>query len=411
MDAQKIASLLLPGYYDLFSGDSSRVNFHIKIINIDARLLFESEEYTITKDDCPPALRREVFDKISNGEKFVEMEYIGKIIKQFDDLFHTTQNNNLLAFPAEYRFENQNPYAIQWQVEWIRDILTRRYGITMYDGSANSIVIKQSGSVIFSRDGKQYSRAKLVDGESLLPDSFPEENNAYHFLDPSAQAPEQPESRECTTRQEKTVRDMIHATFDAYYPELFNNFNYQKLDEIYIDRGSPSILVGAKVLDQPDNGREEIRYAWQYKRDWLNGLKKAVQERQRRFCVTTSVMGLFNDNLDQNRYWAIVKQKWQTRDPAGHVVYQDDGFLLVNFDFDADTRLKDFKIYYRLWFYDYRYDDVERGVTRYEKLVRDIRHYFMDDREISGIDSALKKGMMDFMIAKLETIGTGKREE
>lgn len=304
MDEKKIDSLLLTGYYDLFRNDSSKVNFHIKIINIDAHLIFESDEFTINKTDCPPALQREVFDQIGNSEKFKEMEFRGKIIKQLDDLFHNTQNNNLLAFPAEYHFENKNPYAIQWQVEWMRDILTRRYGITVKDESPNSIVIEQTGSVIFSRDGKRYSRAKLVDGESLLPDSFPEEFNVYHYINSSMPTSEEPkiESKKCSTRDETVIRNMIYTTFNTYYPELFNNFNYKKLDEIYIDQGHPSILIGTKVLDDPAKGREQIKYMWQNKKDWLNSLKKAVEERQRRFYIKTSVMGLFNDNLDQNRW-------------------------------------------------------------------------------------------------------------
>ncbi len=406
MDERKVDSLLLTGYYHLFGNDSSKVNFHLKVIDIDARLIFESDEYTIGINDCPAAIRREVFDRISTPEKFREMEYRGTIIKEFDDLFHNTQNNNLLAYPAEYRFENKNPYAIKWQVEWIRDILTRRYGITMVDGSPNGIIIEQSGSAVFSRDGKRYSRAKLVDGESLLPDSFPEERNQYHFIS-SSPTPTQEETvietRKATTRNEVAIQEKIYETFNTYYPELFNNFNYPKLDSIYIDQGHPSILVGAKVLDDPAKGREQIKYKWQNKKEWLNSLKKAVEERLRRFCVKTAVMGLFNDNLDQNRYWAVVKQKWQTKDMAGHIVYQDDGFLLVNFDFDADNKLKDFKIYYRLWFYDYQYDDLELGIKRHDKLVRDIREYFIEDKGISGIDSTLKKGMMEFLIKKVKT--------
>jgi hypothetical protein len=216
------------------------------------------------------------------------------------------------------------------------------------------------------------------------------------------------ESKKCTTRDETTIRDMIYTTFNTYYPELFNNFNYPKLSEIYIDQGHPSILVGTKVLDNPAKGQEQIKYMWQNKKDWLNELKKAVEVRQRKFCVQTSVMGLFNDNLDQNRWWAVVKQKWQTKDQAGHVVYQDDGFLLVNFDFDADDKLKDFKIYYRLWFYDYQYDDLELGIKRHEKLVRDIKKYFMDSKGISGIDSTLKKGIMEFLVNKVEAVNMAK---
>jgi hypothetical protein len=412
MEEKKIDSLLLTGYYDLYSGDSSIVNFHIKIINLNARLIFQSDEFIISKKDCPAAFQREIFDQIGNDEKFAEMEYRGKIIKQFDDLFHNTRNNNLLAYPAEYRFVNKNPYAINWQVEWIKDILTRAYGITFNDQSADSIVIEQSKSVIFFRGGKQYSRAKLVDGESTLPDSFPEEYNSYHYINTSEPAVKEEvkvENRKCATQDENVIRDKIHETFNTYYPELFNNFNYSKLDSIYIDQGHPSILVGTKVVDDPAKGKEQIKYIWQNKKDWLNSLKKAVDERHRRFCVQTSVMGLFNDNLDHNRWWAVVKQKWQTKDLSGHVVYQDDGFLLVNFDFDADDKLKDFKIYYRLWFYDYQYDDVELGVKRYEKLVNDIRRYFVDSKGISGIDSTLKKGMMEFLVNKVKTVNTGKQ--
>ena len=410
MDEKKIDSLLLTGYYNLFSSDSSSVNFHIKIINTAARVIFESEEYTITKQDCPAALKREVFDRISNSEKFKEMEYRGKIIKEFDDLFHNTANNNLLAYPAEYRFENKNPYALDWQVEWMRDILTRRYGITMVEGSPNTITIEQSGSAFFSRDGKRYSRAKLIDGEPLLPDSFPEEYNSYHFINTSNAAVEEPivESKKCTTRDEKAIRDKIYETFSTYYPALFNNFNYQKIDEVFIDQGHPSILSGTKGKINPATGKEEIKYVWQTKKEWLKNLKEAVDVRNRRFYVKTSVMGLFNDNLDQNRYWAIVKQKWQTKDQSGHVVYEDDGFLLVNFDFAADNTLKDFKIYYRLWFYDYQYDDLETNTKRHEKLTRDIKQYFVDGKGISGIDSSLKKGMMEFLIEKVKTHNSGK---
>jgi hypothetical protein len=111
-------------------------------------------------------------------------------------------------------------------------------------------------------------------------------------------------------------------------------------------------------------------------------------------------MGLFNDNLDQHRYWAIVKQKWQTFDLSGHVVYKDEGFLFVNFDFDENMGLKDFKIHYRLWFNDYKYDDVEMKIRRYQKLENDIKANF--ESGLSGIDSTLKKGMREFLIQKVK---------
>jgi len=71
-------------------------------------------------------------------------------------------------------------------------------------------------------------------------------------------------------------------------------------------------------------------------------------------------------------------------------------FLLVNFDFDAIANSGIFKIYYRLWFYDYRYDDLELGIKRQDKLINDINAIFIEDTGISGLDYSLKKGIMNF---------------
>jgi len=410
MNERKIDSLLLTGYYTLNGNDSLSVNFQIKIIDYNAHVLFESDEYTINKQDCSPAIKREIFEHVSNKEKFNELEYRGKIIKDLDDLFHHTPNSNLLASPVEYRFEKKNPYAVGWQVELLKDILSRQYGITICPKSSNAITIEQSHSVIFTHDGKQYSRANLVEGESNLPDTFAQDttyNTVNNGDNTISSEPEDTkvEERKCNTQQEKNMIGKIYETFNITYPSLFNPFNYAKLDEVFIDQGTPSILTGTKVVDNPSSGKEVVKYTWQTKRDWLNSLKDAVEKRNRSFDVKTSVMGVFMDNLDQNRFWAIVKQKWQTKDMYGHVVYQDDGFLIVNFDFAADT-LKDFKIYYRHWFYDYQYDDVERGTKRYTKLVKDINTYFAEDsvnNKISGISKDLKVKMRDYLIQQVKT--------
>jgi hypothetical protein len=124
-------------------------------------------------------------------------------------------------------------------------------------------------------------------------------------------------------------------------------------------------------------------------------------------------MGVFQDPQEQTCWWAVVKQKWQTKDQSGHVVYQDDGFLIVNFDFSADQKLLDFKIYYRLWFYDYKYDDVETGIKRYQKLTNDIKKYFVEGNKkngegLSSIDSTLKKSIMAHLIRQITTINVGK---
>lgn len=408
----KIDSLQLKGYCRIRKNDSSKINFKIKVVDINDLLIYESKEFIITIADCPPETEADIFDPLTNSDSFRELQYKGFLIKELDDLFNTP-GNNLRAAPRTYRFEKHNQNALNWQVEQLRDILSRRYYLTISNTSSNVIAIEQSGSVIFSREGKRYSRANLVQGESAWPESYPDAHASYIFSNSSSQSSEETtfESRKFTTVPEITMRDTIFKIFDTYYPELFNNFNYQKLNEIFFsEKGNSTILTGTKLVDDPTSGREEISYRWRTKTDWLDSLKKSIEVRNRRFCIKTSIMQIFNDKTDENRYWAIVRQKWQTKDLlTGNVVYQDDGFLLVNFDFNAeDNKLKDFKIYYRLWFYDYKYDDLERGVKRYEKLASDIRTAFFGKNAIGSIDSTLKKRMTDFLISTVKNASIQK---
>jgi hypothetical protein len=121
--------------------------------------------------------------------------------------------------------------------------------------------------------------------------------------------------------------------------------------------------------------------------------------------VHTAPIGIFADNLDPHRFWAVVLQRWQTLDRFGMAVYEDQGFLLVNFDFDDNAAVREFRIHCRLWFYDYRYDDAETGVRRHEKLANDINRYFVQG--VDGIDDALKGAMRDLLIATVKKGGAG----
>jgi hypothetical protein len=215
------------------------------------------------------------------------------------------------------------------------------------------------------------------------------------------------EAKPFTTVLEKKIRDRIHETFARTYPLLFAPFDRTRLAGLFVDKGYPSILVGRKRAEDPAMGREEIVYAWLSPRSWLDALQRACEQRGRRFAVQASVMAVFNDNLDPRRYWAIVAQRWRTLDSKETAVYDDQGFLLVNFDFDAEAGLKDFKIHYRLWFYSYRYDDVELGVRRHEKLVNDINRLFVQG--VHGIDERLKLAMRDFLVDKVKA-GWGSTE-
>jgi hypothetical protein len=86
-------------------------------------------------------------------------------------------------------------------------------------------------------------------------------------------------------------------------------------------------------------------------------------------------------------------------------VYQDDGFLFVNFDFTADRVLKDFKIYYRLWFYEYQYDDLELNLKRFQKLENDITTHFKNG--IKSVSDSLKNAMCEYLIGQIRKSGEG----
>jgi len=201
------------------------------------------------------------------------------------------------------------------------------------------------------------------------------------------------------------VRDRIFETFNEYYPALFTPFNYNKLNEIFAVKKEPSILVGIVKSSDPSTGKEIVAYSWQKSQQWLDHLKKLHDVDNRTFEISTSVMKIFNDDLDPNRYWAIIRQNWKTIDGFGKTVYSDDGFLFVNFDFTADQVLKDFKIYYRLWFYEYQYDDLELGIKRYAKLENDITTHFKNG--IKSVSGSLKSEMCDYLISQIKKSGTG----
>ncbi len=398
---RQIDSIILTGSYFLLEGSTDRVNVVITVINLQAETLFQSREYSLSSADCPPALKRVIFSRLCDGNGYAEIAYRGRIIKKLDYLFNSP-NNNLLAYPAEYRFEQRHPYAIQWQVDIFKETLALKYAISLSRSSPNTIIVEPTGTVVFLRDALERQVDNCIDGEPLLPVNFAEEYDSLHYLYSSPASGNHTvtvEKKQYATDAEKRIRDKIYETFSDYYPTLFTPFNYKMLDTVFADKSRPSILVGNKRLVDPRIGREIVTYTWLSKKSWLAGLLKAHLQRRRTFTVDTEVMGVFNDNTDPNRYWAVVRQKWQTRDRYGSVVYQDDGFLIVNFDFLADQTLKNFKIHYRLWFYHYQYDDIELGIKRHEKLVGDINHYFVED--LSGIDTNLKNAMRDFIVSKV----------
>jgi len=408
LEEMAIDSLILTGSYFLMNQSFDKINCILKIQDIRAVNIYECDEFTITEQDCPPAFKRNIFSKLVDKESYGEIEYKGYIVDKLEKLFNTG-DNNLLTSPAVYTFVNRHPYAIKYQINALKEILNLKYGISFNQKSENEIIVNADGTMIFVRDSKERPLQKIVDGEPLFGNDFSSQNNSYEYQTESTTAEgvkkKKWEEKDFSTEGEINIRDRIFETFNGYYPALFTPFNYDKLNDIFADKEDSSILVGIVKSSDPTTGKEPVTYSWQTKQQWLDHLKKLHDVDNRTFEVKTDVMKVFNDDLDKNRYWAIVRQNWKTLDGFGKTVYNDDGFLFVNFDFTADRVLKDFKIYYRLWFYEYQYDDLELGIKRYEKLENDINTHFKD--RIKAVSNNLKCEMRDYLVGQIRKAGTG----
>lgn len=412
-DEVAIDSIIMTGSYFISDQPRDRINCVLRIQDIRAQKLYKSEEFVIDSLDSPPQLQREVFSQLHDDESFGIISYGGRIIKQLENLFNT-QNNNLLVPPSTYVFENRNPYAINYQVNTVKKILTLKYGISFLEDSANNtsnkVIVQADGTLIFVRDGKTWELQKIISSNSLFKNEFSSQCDSYIYLRPSINGSgeyKKPETRKIVKPEEIKFRDQIVETFNNYYPKLFNPFNYDALNKIFVDTKEPPILIGKRISSNPKTGKEDVQYTWMTKNKWLYNFKQLHDTAGLSFDVRTHVMNIFKDDLNSNRYWAIVRQNWKTKDINGVTVYQDDGFLFVNFDFTADWVLKDFKVYYRLWFYEYQFDDIELGIKRYEKLERDITTYFKNG--IKSVSGSLKNVMCSYLIGQIRKSGDGVR--
>lgn len=270
-----IDSLILTGGYFLMNKDLDRVNCVLKIQDIYTTNIYQSSEFTIFANDCPPELNRKLFNTLVNKEAYGEIEYKRCLIEKLEILFNTT-DNDLLIPPACYVFVNKNNYAIPYQLNAFKEILNLKYGISYFPESKDSIIVKADGTVSFIKNGKERQLQKVIDGEPLYP-NFPSRCDSYEYSDTTSKgngSVKKMETRKISTEAEFKVRDKIFEMFTCYYPKLFNPFNYEKLDKIFADRNEPSILTGIVIPPDPSTGKEIVIYRWVTKDEWLGDLKK-----------------------------------------------------------------------------------------------------------------------------------------
>ena len=274
IEEMTVDSLILTGSYFLMDQSLDRVNCILKIQDIRAVKLYQSEEFTIHANDCPPAIQRAIFNKLLNKESYGEIEYKGYVIDKLERLFNAGDNDLLLP-PAVYSFVNRHPYAIQYQVNALKEILTLKYGVSFSQDSNNKIVIPADGSLIFIRDGKERPLQKIIDGEPLYSNDFSSQCSSYFYMSSSMEnsgKTKKMEEKKFSTSNEVKIRDKIFETFNIYYPAIFNPFDYEKLNTIFsIKRAFHSCRYCHS--SDPTTGKEIVTYRWQTKQAWLDHLK------------------------------------------------------------------------------------------------------------------------------------------
>lgn len=391
-------TLILSGSYDIV--DSSTVYCTIEISTTTAQRI-SKETFILTDSAVPPSLLVSLFHPIKNTGKREEIEFRGKIINKMDRLINSTEGN-LFYGDKYFRFVKKNPYANIQEVDLLKEILIYKYGVLFTQKARATISVGYYGLVEIQRDGKTVSVGDLISGEALFPQTYVADMKKLEVpvQDPVKQQVTY-ESR-AFKPSEKYVRNRIISLFESDYPAYFTHFNPTELRTLF-NKGA-SILVGNVQKRDHTTGVEQVAYKWITSENWISALESQYNS-GRRFVVSTDIMKVFQDTYAPNRYWAIVKQEWQTTF-EGKRVYRDTGFLCVHFDFTTDkTKLVSFHIAYRLWFYSYQFKELETGLTRADKLKQDLDIYFFNEKSgVSGINHTLKKQMQQFLIEKIDEV-------
>lgn len=164
--------------------------------------------------------------------------------------------------------------------------------------------------------------------------------------------------------------EMIRWSIEQGLKGAYERPDFEALRRIFSGKGE-CILAGKVGVDSSKR-RDSVQYFWVTVDTYLGNLK-AAQAKGKSFEVGLSLLRLYRDPSPElsDRYWAIVKQGWATKS-GEETTYMDEGFLFLNFRFDKGGKVSDFKIDYRLWLYDYRYDLKEPALARWERLNLDI---------------------------------------
>lgn len=399
LSLSEVDSLILSGTYHIET--DSLVYCTVLLSTTSARTI-ATTTFQFEKKSAPPSLRATLFLPLSQGNTFETILYKGRVITALEKMIHSNEANFFFQ-PALFQFIKDNPYANKDQLDLLREILSFRYGVLFTNKSEAQIRVGYDGLLTIERAGKSVVLSNIIDGEPLLPTTFENDMQTVRVPVQNLKTQQTQYEERALSLSDSYISDVITKEFEEKYPSLFNPLNTKKLNALFSNREN-SILVGTLLESDHTTGIERVSYQWLPAKVWIQKLQ-TLQKNGREFFVTTKVMKLFRDEISGSRYWAVIKQEWATSF-KNKKSYEDVGFLIVNFDFDTNGKqLIDFHIAYRLWFYNYRYREIETGIGRVSKLKQDLSNYFLDPQQgISGISENLKREILSFIIQKADEV-------
>lgn len=352
----------------LYLSSSGKLYARFVVCDLGSQVRFQSEKLRVPRKGPEAEFLEDLFDIIDDGEGVEMLRFREAAIQKLSSNLmadpNMTSSQNIFAFKKDWTYANFE------QVDAIEQILRVKFGFRFDPGSRDRITVNRAGGLEFRKRGKKLEIPRMIDVEPILGDDFKPE--ADSLIVPADEMATTFAKIPITRQDDRDVFDRIRETIENQLASAYNRMDFGYLSKVFADN-QRSILRG-KVSSNPKAGREKVRYYWDSKQKYLNGLKRLVGKKGYRLDVALKLMGIYQE--DANRYWAVVYQKWKTKKKNGKVVYRDDGFLFINFDF-ADNRNKPvFKIYYRIWIYNYKFGNPETGFTRADFIQRDFDGVF-----------------------------------
>ncbi|MFC1585684.1 hypothetical protein ACFL5V_09075 [Fibrobacterota bacterium] len=379
------------------------LHLKLRVTDLGARNIFTSKYFEVSKVKGHPGIDLEIFDNLSHARDIDRAIYNHRVIEEVNtNLFKA--NPVYASSKNNFSFKRDWPYGNPDQVTAIKNILRRVFGFTFSQAAADVIKLTGDGALVFVKAGQETVIPDLVDVMDMVDEELEWDTDAFMaetvpavesggkvtrpavyekitFEKPKADVKNIPVKEPRMTVGEK-IEYTIEKTFAGAYGRDGAKPDFKYLKKVF--RGKKKNIMKGNVKVDPILGREVVRYYWDTPQSYLSSLKSMVEKSDYRFDVDMEVMKLYQDHKIPSRYWAVVYQNWDTRNYKGNVVYRDDGFLFINFDFDDSGQLSDFQIFYRLWFYNYKYDKPEIGYKRWQLIEDDIKGAFslLEDSKI-----------------------------